>query len=366
MKILFVLESFYPNIGGVETLFKSLADELSRKKHRVMIITTHPGRNVPAEEEYENVSIRRYRFVNRYFFTLFAFIPVLLNAGKYDLIHTTSYNAGFPAFIGGILNRKKTIITFHEYWGGLWFKLPHFSKISLLGHFIFEWLLVQIPFTKFIAVSDYTKKCLLSAGVSTRRVDRIYNGINYSKWQRKSDPDPNPEFQFLYFGRLGISKGINVLLEATNLLKGKETNFKLTLILPANPRGYYQRVLDFIKNENLSEQVIVLSHLSQSELIEKISAADAVVIPSYSEGFCYSAVESVALGKLIINSGKGALPEVVSGKYITLDQLTAIDLSEAMEDAMAGVWDFKEIRNFPLKDTVDQYIQLYEQIIHQS
>ena len=39
MKILFVLENFYPNIGGVETLFKSLTEQLVREGHEVMVIT---------------------------------------------------------------------------------------------------------------------------------------------------------------------------------------------------------------------------------------------------------------------------------------------------------------------------------------
>ena len=76
-----------------------------------------------------------------------------------------------------------------------------------------------------------------------------------------------------------------------------------------------------IEEYDLHSCVRIFHHLSKPELIEKITQSDAVVIPSYSEGFCYAAVESVALGMPIISSGRGALPEVVSGKFITLDRL---------------------------------------------
>ncbi|MCB0665696.1 MAG: glycosyltransferase family 4 protein [Saprospiraceae bacterium] len=364
MKILFVLESYYPNIGGVETLFKSLADALSARDHQVMVITTHPGGKVKRREVLGNVSIRRYNFINRYFFTLFAFIPVLLNAGKYDLIQTTSYNAGVPAFLGGLMNRKKTIITFHEYWNRLWFELPYFSRFSLWLHYLFEKMLAIIPFYKFIAVSESTRNNLIKGGVAAEKVEMIYNGIRYEEWQPVKKIEKASIFQFVYFGRLGISKGINLLLDAVRILKEQGTDFELVLIIPPNPSDLYSLILQFIEEQELSNHVKIMGHLLKSELIAVVGAADAVVIPSYSEGFCYSAVESVALKKPIVSSGRGALPEVVSGKYIVLEKLDAVELSKAMQEAMRGNWKEKETRYFHLDDTVANYLDLYEKILN--
>lgn len=363
MKILFVLESYYPNIGGVETLFKSLAEALSHRNHQVRIITVHPGGGVPVEEKSGNITIRRYHFFNRYFFTLFAFIPVLFNAGKYDLIHTTSYNAGIPAFLGAWFNRKRTIITFHEYWGRLWFELPYFSRLSLWIHYLFERFLIRIPFDKLIAVSGSTRSNLIAGGVSPARVEMIYNGIDYSEWIPEKVTSKEPVFKFVYFGRLGISKGIDQLLEAARLLAKERSGFKLMMIIPRTPRSLFARVEDFIDLNELHNQVQLSKHLAKSELVTEVCSADAVVIPSYSEGFCYSAVESVALGRPMITSGRGALSEVVAGKYITLDRLDGISLCQAMKDAMDGLWKEKEIRYFPLQDTIDRYLNLYEQML---
>ncbi|MCB0689133.1 MAG: glycosyltransferase family 4 protein [Saprospiraceae bacterium] len=362
MKILFVLESFYPNIGGVETLFKSLVEELSAEGHEVMVITTHPGGNIPKKETFQNITIRRYRFHNRYLFTFFAFIPVLWYAGRYDLVHTTSYNAGIPAFIGAWLRRRKTIITFHEYWGQLWFQLPYFSRISLRLHYLFEWILVQIPFHRFIAVSDYTKKCLEKAGVPPKKVVRIYNGIDYTQWQPNT-VDHNSKFTFIYFGRLGISKGLDMLLEATKILSETHSDFRLLLILPTKPESLYAIIQEYIHRFKLEHSIQIINHLSQVDLLATISTADAVVIPSYSEGFCYSAVESVALGKPLISSGRGALPEVVSGKFIQLEEFSASSLCDAMHKGMQGEWTETESRVFPLRRTVENYIALYKEML---
>ena len=47
MKIIFFLEYYYPNIGGVETLFKNLIDSLAQENHKITIITARPYPDSP-------------------------------------------------------------------------------------------------------------------------------------------------------------------------------------------------------------------------------------------------------------------------------------------------------------------------------
>jgi glycosyltransferase involved in cell wall biosynthesis len=268
-----------------------------------------------------------------------------------------------PAFFAGLLSRKKTYITFHEYWGDLWFNLPFFGKLSLWLHFLFEKLLVKVPFYRFIAVSEFTKESLIGCGVNPSKIIRIYNGIDYTDWTiypNQKEQVRARQYQFIYFGRLGISKGLEILLEATSLLRVEQSKFRLVLVVSTTPASLLREIKSMIKEYDLHSCVRIFHHLSKPELIEKITQSDAVVIPSYSEGFCYAAVESVALGMPVISSGRGALPEVVSGKFITLDRLGATELYQAMKKSMIDDWSESEIKKFTLKDTVDQYIALYQ------
>jgi glycosyltransferase involved in cell wall biosynthesis len=319
---------------------------------------------VPDFEKIGNVTIRRYRFYNRYLFTFLAFFPTFLQASNYDFIQTTSYNAALPAYFAGFLRRKKVFITFHEYWGKLWFSLPFFSKFSLWAHFLFERMLVMIPFYKFIAVSKHTFSKLISAGLSKDNVSLIYNGISYEDW--KAPPGIKEAevevYEFIYFGRLGISKGLDILLEAAQKLSAREKEFHVTLIIPEEPQNLFNYIKNLITRFSLYQKISIVHHVPKEDLIKKISLADAVIIPSYNEGFCYTAVESVALGKPIISSHQGALPEVVSGQFLALPHLDSNNLAEAMHKAMHGHWSHSEVRHFHLADTVDQYINLYESL----
>ena len=126
---------------------------------------------------------------SRYLFTFLGFFYLLKHIQKSDFIHTTSYNAAIPAFFAGKLFGKKVIVTFHEVWDQLWFKLPDMGSLGKWGHYLFEQFLLKLPFDKFIGVSKSTSRNLINAGVSSERVTTIYNGLDYSEFIGKRSID---------------------------------------------------------------------------------------------------------------------------------------------------------------------------------
>lgn len=364
MKILFVLEYHHPHVGGVETLFKGLSEKLASQGYQVTVLTNRYSPNLAKEETLNGVRIKRYNFINRYLFTFLAIIPVILLARRHDIIHTTSYNAGLPAFFGGLLTGKKVIITFHEMWGHMWYELPFLGRLSKRVHYLFEWFLVKLPFKKYVAVSDNTKRRLVEQGVSSERVIRIYNGLDYADFSPKEeDQRPNADFRFCYFGRLGISKGLDILLPAIKLCRDNGLKFKFTLIIPSESTVLSQYVFDYIQDHNLIEIIDIQHDLNKEDLQMTIKNCDAVIIPSYSEGFGFTAVESMALNIPIISSGRGSLNEVIGGKHIHFDPFTAQSLATAMSQAVDGKWENKPQKIYSLDDSILEYCQLYEQIV---
>ena len=365
MRILFILEYYHPHIGGLETLFKTLIDALSQQGHQITVVTNRYQKNLPSEERSGTVLIKRYPFVNRYLFTILAFFPAFRQALKHDVIHTTSYNAGFPALLAGLLSGKRVVISFHEVWGDMWMQLPHFSKWKLKLHQLFERVLLKLPFHTFIAVSHATAVSLQKAGVASSRIKTIHNGVDYAAfetWQRNQNPSQEDRpFHFIYFGRLGISKGLDILIPALHLLKQVNPLFKMVLVVPKQPDDLYSWVLKSI--DGLDEQVELKHDLEKNALLDLVSQSDAVVIPSYSEGFCFTAVESMALDVPIISSQRGALKEVVGGKYLAFDDFSARGLADAMRKAMNDQWQTKPKQRFPLDQSVEGYCQLYSELL---
>ena len=362
MKILFVQEYYYPYIGGIENLFKALAEKLTERGHQVFVVTSKYDKNLPKDDVINGVNVLRVNTKNRMLFALMALIPAFKRARKSDLIQTTTYTGVMPALIAGKLARRKVIVTYHEYWGKLWFKLPFLSFISRIMNFTLENIIARLPYDKIIAVSDFTKHSLEMNKIKPAKLVRIYNGIDYTEFDGY-EQKPSKQFTFTYFGRLGVSKGLDILIEAAGLFLDKHRDAKFKLIIPAIPKKMYRRIINMIEESHQSERVQVLNNLSKEQLYKEISNSHCVVIPSYSEGFCFTAAESIGLGIPVISSDKGALKEVVSGKFIKLKELSVQELKLALIDAYDGKWELSDVKKFELSTQINSYEQLYKSLV---
>lgn len=361
MKILFVLEHFHPYTGGAEKLFKYLTTGLVDQGCQVEVITTRHSSKLPRFELMGGVKIYRVKAINRYLFTL-ASIPYIFKHGRScDIIHTTSYNAALPVFLANIFLRKKTVITFHEVWGKLWFALPYISWPAKLAHYLFEQLILRLSFAKFVGVSAFTSSELLKYKKRKNNVATIYNGIDYSEFEGFKYSPP-AEFTYCYFGRLGSSKGLDILLIAAKKIMFDIPGSKLKLIIPKVPRSMFNQIKKTIMQLGISDHLIILHDLDKQELYSELVKSTCVVIPSYSEGFGYAAAESVALGIPIISSGKGALKEVVTGNIITMEEHTANALVKAIKKAMKNGWKQKTSRKYEMIEMIECYIELYSSV----
>ena len=320
MKILFVLEYFYPHVGGVETSFSNLTRELA-KNNEVLVITTRLP-NSPKRERFEGVSILRIDvppFARRFWFTFLSLKTLLMKASGYDYIHTTAYNAAFPAWFVSKILRKKIVITVPEVFGLDWFKLDEKNILLKTLYYVYEQVLFRLNFDLYIAISESTKKNLLdNFQIPSNKVKVIYCILDLDFWNPENYEGKSVRealglekvFLYLYYGRPGISKGVEYLVRAVPIIKKILPSSKLILILSRDPHSRYLMVKGMIKQLKIENDVLLLESVSREELPNYISAVDCVVVPSLTEGFGYCAVESTIMNKTVISTKVGAIPEL--------------------------------------------------------
>lgn len=376
MKILFVLEYYYPNVGGVEKLFKTLAESLAMEGHETFVITNKYDKNLASNEILNKVKIIRLNYKNRFLFTFFSIFNIIKYAGQFDLIHTTSYNAALPAGIAGFIRKKKVIITFHEVWGKLWFHLPFINLMQGTFFFLFEKCILKLPFHRFIAVSESTKNDLINNGIKPEKIIKIYNGIEYPAFQIlsnvvpkfrnegriKAKPDES-KFTFTFLGRLGISKGLDILIPAAKKFIQTFPDAEFHMITPDTPAFMYKIINRLINQQHLEENIYWHNNLKQDQIRQQLLFSNCLVIPSYSEGFCFVAAEAASLGIPIVSSGRKALREVVSGKYIQIKNLDADGIFDALIEARNGKFEESKLIKFNFDDCLNDYLHLYKSIL---
>ncbi len=107
---------------------------------------------------------------------------------------------------------------------------------------------------------------------------------------------------FVYFGRLSSEKGVSTLIKAA-----VKANVKL-FIVGTGPEEVALRKIA----SGYQENIVFLGYKSGQELREIIQGARAVVLPSeWYENAPMSILEGMALGKIVIGSDIGGIPELV-------------------------------------------------------
>jgi D-inositol-3-phosphate glycosyltransferase len=373
MRILFVLENYFPHIGGVEVLFRNLCEGLAEKGHKVDVVT-HRLKGTKKNETVNGVSIHRVScFGSRYIFTFFSIPKVLKLAKKADLIQTTTFNGAFPAWLASKILGKRCIITIMEVWVGRWKQLTEMNCVSAKIHDLLERMIYLLDFDRYTAISKSTKKQLIRIGKKQEKIDVVYPGVDYMHWDPKRYDGKkirkklglDGRFVYLFTGRPGASKGLEYLIKAVPLISKLIPNSKLLAVV-SKDRAYkkrYMQIIKLIQRLKVEDKVIVHSPVSYKDLPAYVKAADCVVVPSLSEGFGYCAVEACAMNKPVVASNTDSLPEVVSGRYVLVKPKSADGIAAGVDMAYNSKTLKSKLKKFGLKESIGGYLKVYKKLI---
>ncbi len=379
MNLLFICENYHPHHGGAEVLFKNLAEGFTAQGQHVSVLTQRL-RNTAAQENSFGVQVQRVPALNsRYLFSFSALPHALRLAKKAEVIQTTTFNGAFPAWLAARLRGKPVILTVHEVWVGKWAEITGFGWLKSKVHDWLEQCIYRLPFDHYICVSQATKKDLLQRKIPEKKISVIYNGLDYGFWNPRlvkaaeirflrKKLGLQDKFVYLAWGRPGPSKGFEYLLQAVPEIARCWPQSVCLLMLGSvdKYRQKYAQLLQLTKQINMPENLRIIPALPREELRLHIAMADCVVVPSTAEGFGYTAVEAMALGKPLVVSDAGALPEIVGGRFQIFRRKDVHDLTEKVVKAVQGEFNRKEPAIFEWKRCVEGYVGVYGKFFKNS
>ncbi|MBI2616835.1 glycosyltransferase family 4 protein [Candidatus Gottesmanbacteria bacterium] len=342
MRVLQV-NKFYHIVGGTDRNFLELSSLLTKKKNRVALFSMKDNRNYSSPwEKYfvSNVDLSKKDFLNslkvisRIFYSLEAKkkINLLLDDFKPDIAHVHQiYHHISPSILLELKKRNipivHTVSDYHlisPHHNNLFHngKICEVSKVrrfyntvlhkcvkdSYLASFVeaveqyfhrlFGFYSNTIDY--YIAPSRFLEKKLIEYNIPERKICHIPYFIHADKYE----PDFTPGRYVLYFGRLSSEKG---LLFLTHVIE-KLPKIKFKII----GDGIEKDNLVKIKNQKqLNNLEIISRFIPENELKGYIRKSRFTILPSESyEIFGISPLEAFALGKLVVTSDMGALPEV--------------------------------------------------------
>jgi glycosyltransferase involved in cell wall biosynthesis len=181
-----------------------------------------------------------------------------------------------------------------------------------------------------ITPSQVTAEYLETCGAIASKIKVIPNGVDldifkFSNRFSQTYISQDRDFQLLYFGTLSSWQGVNLAIEALELIC-RDLPTKLTIIGAAGSDRSFPRIIQLASKLGVAERLNLIPPLPQLELVNYIHQADAVIAPltpndrNLIQGCCpLKVLESMAAGTPVISSDLPVVKELgINGKHFLL------------------------------------------------
>lgn len=359
MRIAFALEHYAPHVGGAEKLFSDLAAALVARGVEVRVVTSDSG-GVFGTTVSDGAEVHHHPWRSLFGHPIGRSGDLEPHIAWADVVLTSQYTAAPAA--SAVTRRLDTPCVFltYEFLGERWRLVE--SPLRARAFAAFERWVFAKPYDRFVAVSRATARDLIAGGRDPDKVETIHPVFNdFADWRAVPNED-NGSHTFLYYGRPGRTKGVHVLLEAiAQAAPTLPPQWHFELILSDDPIREKRAAAATVAGNSLESRVTIEDSMPLAELRRRLSSAYCVIVPSLTEGFGFSAYQACCIGKKIIATDAGSLPEVVSGPSIVVPRGKAQPLAAAIQAATRG--EFENRPDQVPRDGADRIIALFERVL---
>jgi glycosyltransferase involved in cell wall biosynthesis len=183
-------------------------------------------------------------------------------------------------------------------------------------------------------VSEYSRRCLVEQlGIRPERLrvvseaaDPVFQPLGYptaeaalTRWGV-----PSTAKCLIFVGGFSPHKNLSMLLGIVKELIYQEDFSDLRLLLVGDYEGdpfnsCYGELAEQVRVGHLEGHVIFTGHLEDKDLLVLLNRADALVLPSFCEGFGLPGVEAAACGVPVIATTESPLPQLLGAGALAVD-----------------------------------------------
>lgn len=354
MKILQVVQRFYPSIGGTQNVVYNLSKELVKKGHEVTIVTTNSLNNkdirgfstarnftlksicpkLPYFEKKDGIKIYRFKPIWQFWSYMVnpkMFFFIWKNAKKFDLIHTYCYMFAEPDMVAitNIFKKTPYILSAHDIVATVGGMARFFKKIYdfTFGKIVLKRAKILTALTKanqeeYQKLGNFKNIEILPPGIYCdsfqKKIDAIKD--NQKEITQLKNKIGNPKKIILFVGRLIKYKGAHYIIKASPEILKKFPNTKFIFI--GEDQGNKEYLLELAKKEKIIDKCIFTGKISDNELYKYYAISNLFILPSAREGFGIVAIEAILSGNYPILANQAGLEYIlkeIGGKAIKID-----------------------------------------------
>lgn len=305
MNLLFWTDGFWPRIGGTETQGFQFVQACQKRGYSCIVVAQRDHSGMKEEEIYEGILIRRFDFNSiiksrelKLLHSIKEYLDWVVNEFQPDAIYLNTLGNGsaFVFLLFRKLFQMLTVATVHA---------PYYGEAlpSLV-----EQICLSVDQVCCASKWGYREMSRLLPTIQ-HKLKMIPYGLSLPSLQPSLLVFP----VILFLGRLSSEKGFEVGLEAFALLRSRGIKAQLIITGEGDERPFLEALVQKLGMGNFVE--FTGGILRDNEAVfSLINRAAFVVMPSHFEAFGLVALESMRMGRPVIASDVGGLPEIVSDR----------------------------------------------------
>ncbi len=223
-----------------------------------------------------------------------------------------------------------------------------------------------------VAVSGLTRDIAIERyGIDAQKVHIVYNAINTDEYRHIGKEDlalkKKSGMQIVLFvGRMTLQKGPDYFLRAAKIALKYRPN---TLFVMAGSGDMEHQIMREAGHLGIANNVLFAGFLRGEELSQMYRSADVFVMPSVSEPFGITALESLAHGTPILVSKQSGVSELITNclkvDFWDIDEMAnkivAVLEYQSLQAALKDNGE-REVQKYSWRDAALQCARIYERI----
>lgn len=330
LRVLMVVEGFYPSTGGAELQAGLLSRSLLAAGHHVRILTPRLDSSRPVNETIDGVAVERIayprvRIVGAVLLALKFAWRLVATRNQYDAIHI--HTAKNLATVAGLLRpllRRPIIVKISGAWefeGGILDPKLRRDPIVRMRNACIR----RIDYVQ--CISAYTGRMLRQAGYPERQIRMIPNAVDLGRFRNPLRVGVSVEPVVLFVGRIQPVKGLDVLIDAWARVRRLVPHAKLVI---AGDGAILPQLRERAAERGVTDSVHFPGRITQLEAAAMYELADVYVQPSHLEGLPNSVLEAMASGLPIVAT------RVSGNEDLVVDHANGRLVPAANPDALAA------------------------------
>lgn len=372
MKIVIFSETYKPVLNGVVQSIIALKNNLKKRGHKIYIFTS--GKKIKEDGVYYCPKIE----INQGYGPVFPYFKeqnILKNA---DIYHTHQPGIlGLYALHKAKQYNKPIIFTKHTQYLSFLHYVPLLKgKSRTLIIKYLQWYMSHCNNVVLPSMS-LKNKIIKTYKVNKEKIRIIPNGINLKKKFSNASINRIKKKYFLFnknilinIGRMGKEKNLYFLIDCFKIINRKNKDIVLFLI-GGGPE--YYNLKDYIQKSNLEKFIFLTGYIPNKEVYNYLKLSDIYISSSKSESHPITILEAMSVGCIPItlktygfidtidNDINGILIDKEKKSYFASAILNLLK-NKNKYNAMRKM-AIKKSRKFSIKNTADNYLRLYNELI---